>query len=89
MPAAARIGIDSAGGVIDAAPQTTVLVNGSVWAVVGSTVQSHGSSPHNAATMTEGSATVFAGGISVCRAGDRASCGHLISGGSANVLAGG
>lgn len=82
MPGIARVGVDTAGGTIIGGGQSTVFCNGSVVAVIGDRVQGHGKAPHSSPTMVEGSSTVFAGGIGVCRAGDSASCGHSASGSS-------
>ena len=84
----ARVGVDSAGGIILGGNNSHVFVNSSLAAVVGDTVASHGDAPHSAPTLTTGSPTVFINGIPVCRQGDSASCGHTISSGSANVGAG-
>ena len=82
MPGVARVGVDTAGGVITGPGEPSVLVNSSAVSVIGDSVASHGSSPHNAATMVGGSTTVFAGGVGVVRAGDAASCGHTATGAS-------
>ena len=88
MPGVARVGVDSAGGIITGGGQSTVYINGALAAVLGDGVAPHGSPPHNAAVMVEASGTVFAAGIPVCRAGDAASCGHRATG-SGDVFAGG
>lgn len=88
MPGVSRVGIDTAGGTIIGALVPTVLVNGAPIVVIGAAVAGHGLPPHAAPTMATGSATVFAGGIGVCRAGDLATCGDVATG-SSNVLAGG
>lgn len=91
MPGAARVGTDTAGGTQLGGGQGTVYVDGALWVVRGDAVASHPPCPnppsHCAATMAGASATVFAGGIPVCRQGDAASCGHA-STGSATVFAG-
>lgn len=88
MPGISRIGLDTAGGVITGPPMAaTVLVNGAPVAVLGAMVAPHGTGPHLAATMIAASATVFAGGLPVCRAGDAASCGDTATG-SSDVTAG-
>ena len=91
MPGGARVGTDAAGGTQLGGGQGTVYVDGALWVVRGDAVASHAPCPivpsHCAATMSGASATVFAGGIPVCRAGDAASCGHA-STGSATVFAG-
>ena len=83
----ARVGVDSAGGIINGGGQSTVFCNGALVAVIGDAVAGHGVPPHAAPVMVGGSGTVFAGGIGVCRAGDAASCGHTATG-SADTLAG-
>ena len=88
MPAIARVGVDSAGGIILGGGQTTVTANGSRVAVQGDRVAPHGDGPHANATLQEASSSVFAGALRVCRVGDAASCGHVITGGSPNVEAG-
>ena len=91
MPGAARVNDDSAGGTQLGGGQSTVYVEGALWVVQGDALASHAPCPtvpsHCAATMTGASATVFAGGLAVCRAGDSASCGHA-STGSTTVFAG-
>ena len=86
MPGIARVGVDTAGGLITGGGQSTVFVNSSLAAVIGDAVASHGSSPHDTAVMVGGSTTVFIEGIGVCRAGDLASCGDSATG-SADVNA--
>lgn len=88
MPGVSRVGVDTAGGTITGALVSTVSVNGAPIVVQGATVASHGDPPHSPAPVMVGcSATVFAGGIGVCRAGDLASCGHAATG-SSDVFAG-
>ena len=82
MPGITRVGTDTAGGLENGGGQSTVFCDGSVIAVIGDLVQGHGRAPHSNPTMVEGSSTVFAGGIGVCRAGDSASCGHKATGSS-------
>lgn len=89
MAAVLRVGEDTAGGLIAGPPLVpTVFVNGAPIVVVGTAVAPHGSPPHDAAVMVDGSELVFAGGLPVCRAGDAASCGDTGAPGSANVGAG-
>ena len=76
MPAACRVGVDSAGGLITGGGQSTVKIGGYAVSVVGDAIQSHGSSPHDSSTMSSGSSTVKIGGKAVCRSGDSATCGH-------------
>ncbi|KTT16878.1 hypothetical protein EGJ51_17680 [Pseudomonas fulva] len=87
MPGAARVGIDTAGGVINGNLAPTVLVNGAPVAVVGAGVSGHGVAAHAGPVMVGGSGTVFACGLAICRAGDAASCTDTATG-SANVLVG-
>lgn len=85
MPAIARNG-DPCGGTIIATALNT-LVNGLRIARIGDAITSHGTGLHAVATLVTGSATVFAEGISVCRVGDFADCGHTISAGSLDSFA--
>jgi uncharacterized Zn-binding protein involved in type VI secretion len=87
MPGLAREGLDAAGGAQLAGGQASVHANGARVVVLGDPVAPHGEPPHAAPVMAEASASVFAGGKPVCRAGARASCGHATSG-SADVSAG-
>lgn len=83
-----RVGLDTAGGLIIGPPLApTVFVNGAPIVVVGTVVAPHGTGPHAAAVMVGGSATVYAGGLPVCRDGDAASCGDTATG-SNDVFAG-
>lgn len=88
MPGVSRVGLDSAGGVITGNLAPTVFVNGAPVAVLGAAVESHPPVPPHTTSpvMVGSSATVYASGILVCRAGDAASCGHTASG-SADVFA--
>lgn len=88
MPGVARVNADSAGGLISGHQCTTVFANGNNLAVKGDSVVSHGLGVHIAPVMIGASATVYAQGKQVCRAGDSASCGHAASG-SSTVFAGG
>jgi uncharacterized Zn-binding protein involved in type VI secretion len=88
MPAQpiSRIG-DVAGGLI-ASGMPTVLAGGVPVARIGDAVSPHGQGIHAGSLIASGSATVYAGGIPVARIGDTASCGHLITSGQVNVVAG-
>lgn len=88
VPKLARVGVDSAGGLILGGQQHTVFYNGNLVAVVGDSIQNHGSNPHNNAILTTGSTTVKINGISVVRAGDSASCGHLVTVATGTVFSG-
>jgi uncharacterized Zn-binding protein involved in type VI secretion len=76
------------GGVIIGNLAPTVQVDGYPVVVVGAAITPHGPSPHDTAHMIQGSSTVFANGIAVCRVGDLASCGHTVSTGSPDASAG-
>lgn len=82
MPGIARVGIDTAGGVILGGGNSTVYINGALAAVIGDAIAYHGDFPHNAPVMVGGSNNVFINSIGVCRAGDAASCGHTATGSS-------
>lgn len=89
MPGVSRVGVDTAGGLIIGSLAPTVFVDGAPVAVLGADVQPHPPGPpHTSAPVMVGSsATVYANGIGVCRAGDAASCGHTATG-SSDVFAG-
>lgn len=80
MPGIARVGLDTAGGLITGNLEPNIRVNGYPVAVVGTAVASHGTGAHASATMAAGSSVVRANGIAVCRAGDAATCGDLATG---------
>lgn len=82
MSGISRVGVDTAGGTINGGGQSTVYCNGSLVAVIGDAVAGHGPFAHAGPTMVEGSSTVFAEGIGICRAGDAASCGDTATGSS-------
>lgn len=74
---------DSAGGQLGVTASgsksvinTTVFANSKEIIVNGDIVKPHGSSPHNAATITADSNNVFIGGVAVANSGDLATCGH-------------
>lgn len=88
MASVLRVGLDMAGGLIVGPPLVpNVFVDGAPIVVVGTLIAPHGPTPHDAAAMAVGSATVFAGGLPVCRAGDLATCGDT-GHGTSNVSAG-
>jgi len=79
MPGIARIGIDSAGGIIVSnVSSAQVYVNGAQAALKGAIVQNHGD--HTNVTMVGSSGSVFINGLGVVRQGDLASCGHVATG---------
>ena len=82
MPGIARKNIDNAGGIIIETPITSVYAEGYLVAGLGSNIQSHGSGIHSSAILNEASSTVFAEGIAISRAGDRANCLHATTGSS-------
>ena len=75
---------DIAGGAITNT-QSTVKADGKYVIVQGDPVATHG--PHVNPTMADHSSKVRAAGKWVCRAGDKASCGHAANG-SSDVNAG-
>ncbi|MXS82381.1 PAAR domain-containing protein [Nitrosomonas oligotropha] len=85
MPGIARVDQDSAGALIIGVLAGSVFVNGKSVAVLGAQVRIHNTGPHTSAVMAESSGTVFAHGIGVCKAGDKATCGHPVNG-SGNVF---
>ena len=92
MAAAQRNGdANTAGGVINSIPQSTVFVNSKLVSVNGSKGTGHGVGIHaaNAWDTANGSSTVSAGGIAVNRTGDADTCTHPRAGGSGNVFVGG
>ena len=64
-----------------------MFANGEEVIVNGDAVASHGTTPHNAATMVAGSTRIFVGEKAVCNAGDLATCGDAATG-STDVFAG-
>jgi uncharacterized Zn-binding protein involved in type VI secretion len=87
MPGIARKQQDTAGGTIIGG-SANVLVNGTGAARIGDAVAGHfPGGIHSSPSMAEGSSTVFVNSISVCRQGDKATCGHTATG-SSNVFAG-
>lgn len=86
MAGIARATQDTAGGTITGVLAPTVFVNGKPIACKGATVAPHESGVHLSSVMDEASSKVYANGIRVCRAGDKATCGHAATG-SGNVNA--
>ena len=80
MPGIVRATQDTAGGLITGILAPTVFVNGKPVACLGAAVAAHGAGSHANATMVEASSKVYANGIPVCRAGDKASCGDPATG---------
>lgn len=73
-------GLDSAGGPQLAGHQGWFLVEGQPVVCLGDPVTPHGTPPHDAPRMVEGSGWISIDGAEVCRAGDKASCGHASTG---------
>jgi len=91
MAAAQRNGdANTAGGVINSIPQSTVFVNSKLVSVNGSKGTGHGIGIHaaNAWDTANGSSTVSAGGIAINRTGDADTCTHPRAGGSSDVFVG-
>lgn len=81
MPGIARIGIDTAGGLLlSNAASCNVYINGAQVALKGALIKPHGDSPHSNAKMVGSSGSVFVNGLGVVRKGDSASCGHVATG---------
>jgi uncharacterized Zn-binding protein involved in type VI secretion len=93
MPAAARVGVDTAPAPIIGPGVPSVTVNGSPIAVEADDVTPHGSDPPHSSSPKlvpgAGSQTVSAGGKNVFRQGDPVTCGHSVVTGSSNVIVGG
>ncbi len=80
MPGVALVGLNSAGGLQQGGGQTFCKAIGALVAVVGDTVASHGSGPHQGPKMVQGSTFFKIDGIPVCIAGNAASCGDTTDG---------
>lgn len=80
MPGVAVQADTNAGGVHLAGGQTFVTVEGRLVVVKGDKIAAHGGAPHALASMLEASDFVTIAGKGVCRAGDKASCGHVSTG---------
>lgn len=79
--AASRVGIDNAGGgLITGDLEPHVKINGVSWAVFGAAIASHGPSPHDAATISQGSTFVRINGVAPAAFGHLATCGHTVTG---------
>lgn len=82
---ASVVGVDSAGGgLITGDLQPHVQINGRSWGVFGASIASHGASPHDSATIAQGSTFVRLNGVAPAALGFAASCGHTLTG-SAHV----
>lgn len=81
MPGITRVLFDTAGGQILTTPNNDFArVEGYLWAQVGATIASHGDSPHDAATMAQGSNFAKINGVAGCFAGNQATCGDVATG---------
>lgn len=81
MHGIARINQDTAGGLIVGALQDFVMVEGTLWTVLGDPVQPHPPGGiHSGPVMAEGSPFIRINGIPVCREGHLANCGHPATG---------
>ena len=93
MPAVQRGGdANGAGGVVSGG-EVTVRVNGSPVTVNGNPVSAHAPfgrphPPHAAASTTGGNGSVKAGGVPIVTTGCSDTCGHSLTGGSADVRVG-
>lgn len=72
--------LDYAGGVQLGGFTHTWRLQGKLVIVVTDPVQNHGSGAHAAPTMAEGSTWWTINGLSVCREGHQATCGHATTG---------
>jgi uncharacterized Zn-binding protein involved in type VI secretion len=88
MPQICRIGDtnEMKGAIIAGAK--TVFANGILVGQQGSKISPHATfkGPHNSATVTSASPSVFADGIAVARVGSGNSCGHHMAQGSPDVF---
>lgn len=73
-------GQDSAGGTQLNGGQGFFKVSGAHVILLGDPVAGHGSGPHAAPSMAEGSSWMRINGVPVCRQGHAASCAHASSG---------
>lgn len=67
---ATRKADDTCGGAVLNPLQGTVYANGKLWAVIGTSITNHGDDAHATAIMSQGSSSVYAEDIAVCRSGD-------------------
>ena len=80
MPGVALVGLNQAGGVQQGGGQSFCKAIGALVAVLGDTVASHGSGPHQGPKMAQGSSFFKIDGIPVCIAGNLATCGDATDG---------
>lgn len=80
MTGVARKSADSAGGAQLAGGQAVVRLEGHDVVLLGDSVEPHGTGEHGGPVMAEGSGIMRINGIPVCRAGNKASCGHPTTG---------
>ena len=71
---------DSAGGMHLAGGQSFFKVEGQAVVVKGDAIMGHGSGPHSAPKMAQGSNWLKINGMPACRQGHQATCGHASSG---------
>jgi uncharacterized Zn-binding protein involved in type VI secretion len=88
-----RLGdVNNAGGSILGPSASTVLTNGIPTSLIGDRVSAHAPCPripsHCAASVVQGSGTVFAEGRPVVYVGASDSCGHSRASGSSTVITG-
>ena len=62
--------------------------DGEIVSTIGDAIEPHGPSPHDAATMIEGSVDTFVNGVPICALGDFASCGCYVINGSIDTFIG-
>lgn len=91
MPALSRVGDQNQVGGAIIRGADSVYANGIRVGLHASTITPHAPwdsshPPHEAATTTEGSPTVFCEGVAVLRVGSGNSCGHSIVQGSPDVF---
>jgi uncharacterized Zn-binding protein involved in type VI secretion len=80
MGGISRVGVNSAGGVIQGPGEPTFTLDGAVVSVLNDDVAGHGVGSHAGPKMVEGSAWMSWNGVPVVRAGNKASCGHEADG---------
>ena len=80
MSLLARRNVDTAGGLIQTGVSHHVRVQAAQPAQFSDPVASHGTAPHDAAFMIQGSTFVRIQGVPVVIAGNLASCGHAATG---------